>query len=154
MNENVLGFIKWASGIIITLAIISISFLVFNMAKEGTMEGVNQINEMNQKLAESDVTIYDGAEVTGTDVRNIIKEFEDEYIGINVKTGKNPSGIWYGYNVSISSDVATIGSASTSKLSDATDEKSTYYINPYGKFEGKVYRDKNGAVAAICFTQQ
>ncbi|MBC7958952.1 MAG: hypothetical protein H7X94_03710 [Vallitaleaceae bacterium] len=154
MNENVLGFIKWAAGIVITLAIISIAFLVFNMAKEGTMNGANKIQDMNAQIADSDMTIYDDEETSGSEVVNVIRKFKGDYLGIQVKTGKNTGGTWYGYNVTLSSDVGTIGAAATSSVTNAIDETNNQYVNPNGKFMGKVYRDSNGAVVAIVFTQK
>lgn len=154
MNENVLGFIKWAAGIVITLAIISIAFIVFNMAKDGTMEGVNKIGTINAQIAESDITIYNDQEVSGSEVVNVIRKFEESYLAISVQTGKSPSGTWYGYNASISSEVATIGSSTSSSVSSAIDETSNQYINPNGRFTGKVYRDVNGLAVAIIFKQK
>lgn len=154
MNENVLGFIKWAAGIVITLAIISIAFIVFNTAKEGTMKGKNKIEAMNAQILDSDMTIYDDAEVSGSEVVNVIKKFNKDYLGIKVTTGKNAGGTWYGYDATIStSDVGTIGSKTTSSITTAIDETSNLYINPNGRFMGKVYRDTNGAVVALVFSQ-
>lgn len=154
MNENVLGFIKWAAGIVITLAIISIAFIVFNIAKDGTMAGVNKISSMNAQIAESDITIYDDQEVSGSEVVNVIRKFNERYLAIQVQTGKNTGGTWYGYSASISSGIATIGSVSSSAIADAIDEKNAHYINPNGRFMGKVYRDNNGAVVAVVFSQK
>lgn len=154
MNENVLSFIKWAAGIVVTLAIISIALLVFNMARVSALEGANKIGEMNTEIAESDITIYDGQEVLGSTIVNLIRRFDDDYLGIQVQTGKNRGGTWYGYNCSISSGVASVGSESSSSLSNAIDETNNNYINSYGKFDGKVYRDSNGSVVAIVFVQK
>ncbi len=153
MNENVLGFIKWAAGIVITLAIISIAFIVFNIAKDGTMAGVNKIGNMNSQIAESDITIYDEQEVSGSEVINVIRKNKDSYLGILVKTGKNTSGTWYGYSGSISGGTATLSGVSSVTLSNALDETSNQYINPNGRFDGKIFRDENGSAVAISFTQ-
>lgn len=154
MNENVLGFIKWAAGIVITLAIISIAFIVFNIAKDGTMAGVNKISAMNAQIAESDITIYNDQEISGSEVVNVIRKFEEEYLAVQVITGKNSGGTWYGYSASVSSGVATMGSQASSSVADAIDETNTKYINPNGRFMGKVYRDTNGAAVAVIFTQK
>lgn len=154
MNENVLGFIKWAAGIVITLAIISIAFIVFNIAKDGTMAGVSKISAMNALIAESDITIYDDQEVSGSEVVNVIRKFNKSYLAIRVITGKDTSGTWYGYNGDTSSGVASIGSESSSDIADSIDETNTRYINPNGRFLGKVYRDDNGAAVAIVFSQK
>lgn len=156
MNENVLGFIKWAAGIVITLAIISIAFIVFNIAKDGTMAGINKISTMNAQIAESDITIYDDQEISGSEVVNVIRKFNKSYLAIQVITGKDTSGTWYGYNASVSEStgVATMGSESSSDITNAIDETHERYINPNGRFMSKVYRDKNGTAIAITFLQK
>lgn len=154
MNENVLGFIKWAAGIVITLAIISIAFIVFNIAKDGTMAGVNKISTMNAQIAESDITIYNDQEVSGSEVVNVIRKFEESYLAIQVKTGNNTGGTWYGYSATTSSGVASMGGTSSSSIADAIDETNTRYINPNGRFIGRVFRDNNGAAIAVTFTQK
>lgn len=154
MNENVLGFIKWAAGIVITLAIISIAFIVFNIAKDGTMAGINKISAMNAQIAESDITIYDDQEISGSEVVNVIRKFNKSYLAIQVKTGKDTSGTWYGYNASVSSGVATMGSESSSDIANAIDETHVRYINPNGRFISKVYRDNNGTAIVITFLQK
>lgn len=154
MNENVLSFIKWGAGIVITLAIISIAFVVFNMAKDSTSSSTQAIQDINSQVAESRVTMYDEMTVTGSDVVGAIRKFDGDYIGIQVKTGKNTLGTWYGYNVTIASDIAVITGAALSTISDAIDETSNDYINPNGKFLGKVYRDSNGTISAVIFTQK
>lgn len=154
MNENVLGFIKWAAGIVITLAIISIAFIVFNMAKDGTMAGVKKIEAMNTQISESDLTIYDDSEVSGSEVVNVVKKYQETYLAISVKTGKNPGGAWYGYSATLSSDSASMGAKSSEDLSDAIDETKNKYINPNGRFKGKIFRDENNAIIAIVFEQK
>ncbi len=154
MNENVLSFIKWAAGIVITLAIISIAFFVFSMAKDGTMESTKKIGDMNAQIAESDITIYDQQEVLGSEVVNAIRKFEEDYIGIRVVTGKDTAGTWYGYSGSVSSGVVTLSAAASSDLADAIDETDGQYINPNGKFVADVLRDANGAAVAIAFEQK
>lgn len=154
MNENVLSFIKWGAGIVVTLAIISIAFIVFNMAKDSTISSTNEINDINSQIAESKITIYEGTVISGSDVVGVIRKFNGDYLGIQVKTGKNTSGTWYGYNVTIDSDGAIITNTALSTVSDAVDETSNDYVNPNGKFLGKVYRDANGTITAITFTQQ
>lgn len=154
MNENVLSFIKWGAGIVITLAIISIAFIVYNMAKDNTNSSIQEIQDINSQVAESKVTMYDEMTVTGSDVVGAIRKFDGDYIGIQVITGKNTTGTWYGYEVTITGEKASITGESSSTISDAIDETSINYINPNGKFLGKVYRDANGTIAAVTFTQK
>lgn len=154
MNENILGFIKWAAGIAITLAIISIAFLIFKNSEKTVLSVSDNIGEINTQIMEGDVLKYDDMEVSGSEIIYAIKSFKEDYIGVQVITGKNSGGTWYGYNVSISSGVASIGAKSSASLSQALNETSNEYINTGGKFIGKVYRDANGTIAAVTFTQR
>ena len=154
MNENVLSFIKWAAGIVITLAIISIAFIVFNTSKDATMRSIKQLGEMNAQIAESNLTMYDDLEISGSEVINVIRKYQDDYLGIQVITGNDPGGTWYGYNVTISGSTGTIGSEASSDLRDAIDTTSSQYVNPNGEFLGKVYRDANGMIVGLVFDQQ
>lgn len=152
MNENILSFIKWAAGIVITLAIISIAVLVFTKARDATVSSIGKMDDINKTVSESDLMMYEGVTVSGSEVVNCIRKYEDNYMGIQVNTG-NGSSVWYGYSCSISG-TPSIGSATSSSVSRAIDETSASYINPNGKFMGKTYRDANGLIIAITFTQK
>ena len=107
-----------------------------------------------REMSESEFTMYDGMEVRGSEVVNVLNKYKNDYIGIQVKTKKNTAGDWYIYNVSIASGVATIGTASTNNISDTMNETLNEYVNPNGSFMGSLVRDANGTVAALIFNQQ
>jgi hypothetical protein len=106
-------------------------------------------------MSESQYTMYDGMEIRGSEVVNVLRKFKDEYIGVCVKTKKNSSGTWYIYNVTLSGgNDAEIGAESDKSISNTMDETSDEYVNPNGVFIGSIARDKNGRIAALIFEQK
>jgi hypothetical protein len=93
-------------------------------------------------------------EISGSEVINVIRKFEDEYIGVKVETKKHTVGVWYINTVNVTGDVGKITGAATDDISVAIDEKSSKYVNPNGVFLGKLVRDENGTIVALVFTQQ
>jgi hypothetical protein len=152
MNENILSFIKWAAGIVITLAIISIVILIFSTSKEAVSESIGKLNEFQTSISESELTGFDQEIVSGAEVVYLIKNVRDDQLGIQVTTGTG-SVSWYGYSCTLGTP-ATLGSPSATTISSAIDETSSGYINKSGKFLGAVYRDANETIVAITFTQQ
>jgi hypothetical protein len=95
-------------------------------------------------------------------VLNALRKFSGrKNFGIQVVTGKNQAlnedGAWY-YNRIITNpsniNYGEYDGAGITELEFALNETSRDYINPSGKFKGKVIRDKNGAVSGIVFEQQ
>lgn len=147
--ENSLKGLILAAGTIITCVVISLGFFISREAKDTASNGAEQINRLNAEFMESDKTIYDGATVSGSEVINVIKRFAKEKLAVCVSTNK--SFICYGYNVNMES--GDIGDKSQNNISDAYSEEGSAYINPYGSFRGRVIRDENNVITAICFEQ-
>lgn len=147
--ENSLKAILLAAGVVITLIVASIGFLLMRSGQNTAQVAMGKLGQMNVELKEHEYTMYDGTELSGNDVINALQRFKNEYIGIQVITKKNSSGEWYIYNGS--GDSLTTASG---KISNTMDEKSNEYINPNGKFTSKIERDSNGTIKAIIFTQK
>jgi len=152
MNENILSFIKWAAGIVITLAIISIVILIFSTSKEAVSESIGKLNEFQTSISESELTGFDQEIVSGAEVVYLIKNMKDRQLGIQVTTGTG-SVSWYGYSCTLGNP-ASLGSPSASTVSSAIDETSSAYINKSGDFLGAIYRDANETIIAVTFVQQ
>lgn len=152
MNENILSFIKWAAGIVITLAIISIVIIIFTTSRGAVSEGVGRLSEFQTSISESELTQYDMVEVSGAEVVYLLKDVKDDYLAVQVETG-NGSTTWYGYSCTLG-DPATMGSAASGSIIDANDETNAAFINKSGKFLGAIYRDANEVIVAVTFTQQ
>lgn len=153
--ENSLKAIIIGAGVVITMIVVSIGFILMRSGQNTALTYINKLDRISSELAESEFTMYDGNEISGSEVVNAIKKFKDEHIGIMVKTKKNPGGTWYINEVSISSNKAEIrDSGNVGKISDLTDETSNKYVNHKGVFMGEIIRDENGTIVGIIFTQK
>lgn len=139
---------------LIVIATLTLVIIMFNSNMELGKRSIDKTNAMNSQMAESDVTIYDGTTVSGSDVINAIRKFQDDYISIEVVTGLDRSGTKYIYSSTESSGVVTMGSEITFNIQSALDKTNTKYINPTGRFVGSVYRDANGNIAKLKFEQK
>lgn len=148
--ENSLKGLILAAGIIITCIIVSLGFYIAREAKDTASSGAGQISKLNAEFSDTSKTIYDGAEVSGSEVRNVIRKFQDEAVGILVKTNKKDT--YYGYQFEL--DSGNLGSAAKSDYKNAQSESSDQYINPSGRFAGTIVRDANGTITGIVFQQK
>ena len=93
--------------------------------------------------------LYDGLQVSGSEVMNVVGKFQSEQLSIKVVTKK--SSQYYGYSMSESDTM--LGSACSSSTSEAQNITSSKYINPNAQFVGSICRDSNDTVIGIVFTQ-
>ena len=147
--ENSLKGLILAAGTVITCLVITLGFYLSKEAQATASTGTSQIGKINSEFAENDKTMYDKVRVSGSEVINAIKKFEDEVIGISVVT--NSGEFFYGYNLDI------ISGEIMNKIKGGYDESMTKneaaYINPYAEFEGKVIRNANDVITGIAFYQ-
>jgi hypothetical protein len=89
-------------------------------------------------------TVYDNMLVSGSQVLNAIRKFADQdQFGIQIVTGKNPAGQWYGkvINTGAPVDSVTYGSVigpAPGTIADAMDEADINYVKPSGKFRAQL----------------
>ncbi|HOQ01992.1 MAG TPA: hypothetical protein PK604_14505 [Acetivibrio clariflavus] len=149
--ENATKAIIIAASIAITLAIVTIGFFVLGTGKDIANDGMSDLTNMANSVADDQYTRYDNMDVSGSQVINLIRSVENsgDYIGVNVVTGKG-SDVWYVYEAK---DIDNLSSAS-GNLDDALDVEDVAYINKTAMFRGKVERDSNGRIARITFKQK
>lgn len=148
--ENSLKGLILAAGIIITCVIISLGFYIAREAKDTASSGAGQINKLQGEFADASKTIYDGAEVSGSEVRNVIRKFQDEMVGVLVKTNKGNT--YYGYH--FSEETGELEEGETGEYSQTQTQGTQQYINPAGRFSGTLIRDANGAITGLVFQQK
>lgn len=148
--ENSLKGLILAAGIIITCLIVGLGFYIAREAKDTASSGAGQINKLNAEFAETSKTMYDGTEVSGSEVLNAIRKFQSETMGLQVVTNKSTS--FYRYNFDITT--GELGTVSTLTWQSAQEELNKNYINPNGRFDGGVVRDMNGTITGLTFIQQ
>ncbi len=143
MDNSLKGLIL-AAGTVITCIVLSIGFLFARESRALSSAGTEKLNHYSAELSESDLTMYDGLEVAGIDVTNLIKRRLGSYtssetapVQIRVKTAK-------------AENTYSNGGAIDS-IQNFTHNN---YINPLGKFTGKILRDGNKAITAIQFLQK
>ena len=148
--ENSLKGLMLAAGIIITCIIISLGFYIAREARDTAASGTGQINQLQAEFSDTSKTMYDGTEVSGSEVINVIRKFSDDAMGIKVVTSKTST--YYGYH--FTEGDGALGEKSSSSYKNAQDATSQFYINPTGRFAGSVVRDDNGVITGLVFTQQ
>lgn len=143
MDNSLKGLIL-AAGAVITCMVLSIGFLFARESQAISVTSADKLNRFSSELSESDFTMYDGLEVTGSDVVNFIKKQLGGYssaetapVCIYVKTSK--TGNYY---------------ANGSVIESIQNFTHVNYISPLGKFTGKIVRDGNKVITGINFIQK
>ena len=150
--ENATKAILLGAGVVITLVLVSLGFLLLNRTTDGINDQMTAMEMQRQQALEQKFTKYDGLTVSGSDVRRALKEFEDDEIAVVVVTRIGGQREYY---CEIDDSTNRITSTSASAYISETEEKtSNYYINPSGKFKATVLRDDNDTITGILFEQQ
>ena len=132
--ENSLKAVLIGAGVVITLIVVSIGFILMRSGQTTALAAIGKLDQLNVDMTESQYTMYNNMEISGSEVINVIRKFEDEYIGVKVETKKHTVGVWYINTVNVTGDVGKITGAATDDISVAIDEKSSKYVNPNGVF--------------------
>ncbi len=157
--NNASSALKVAAGIFLTIALITIVVILFVSAQEATKTAQNNFSDIQTELSQASFTVYDETTISGSQVTNALRKFKDrDEFGIQVKTGKNSLGQWYGDVLKINGTLTNeeYGSVSGTSLADignTWNEKLNEYVNPSGKFKAKVIKDNSNVVRGLVFTQ-
>lgn len=147
--ENSLKGLTLAAGIIITCIIISLGFYVAREARDTAANGTGQINKLQAEFSDTSKTMYDGTEVSGSEVLNVIRKYSEDTFGILVHTNKQSTYYHYQFDTS----TGELGKNVNNSYKNAQDVTNSSYINPTGRFEGSVVKDVNGTIVGLVFTQ-
>ncbi len=74
-----LKLIVFAVSVLITCTVVLIGFKATEEAKRISASAINQLSDINNNIVESNITMYDGNEVYGSDVVNFIKKTIGDY---------------------------------------------------------------------------
>lgn len=157
--NNASSALKVAAGIFLTIALITIVVVLFVSAQEATKTAQNNFSDIQTELSQASFTVYDDTTVSGSQVTNALRKFKDRgQFGIQVKTGKNSSGQWYGNVLNISSlssaeEFGSVNGTSYADISNSWNESLMDYVNPSGKFKAKVIKDNSNVVRGLIFVQ-
>lgn len=131
--EDSTKLILLGASITVVCLVVAIIFQVYRTSSSSATDLNNQILQTAGDMAQSDITKYDGLEVTGNDVLNAVRRYQDE-VTVVVILNNGIRRTFTGGDV-----VNTLGSAN--------------YISPIGDFVGKVVRDVNGVIQSLEFEE-
>ncbi|MCM3039222.1 ABC transporter permease [Paenibacillus motobuensis] len=155
--NNASSALKVAAGIFLTIALITIVVVLFVSAQEATKTAQNNFSDIQTELSQASFTVYDDTMVSGSQVTNALRKFKErDQFGIQVLTGKNRQGEWYGNTLNITGNADDFGSVinrSNADISNSWNEKLNEYVNPSGKFKARVVKDNSNVVRGLIFTQ-
>ncbi len=149
-----------AAGIFLAIALITLAVVLFISAQDSTKAAQSNFSNIQTELSQTAFTVYDNTMLSGSQVVNALRKFSDQdQFGIQIITGKNPAGQWYGkvINTGVPIDSVTYGSvigAAPGQLSHALDESNVNYVNPSGKFRAQLVHDSSNVIRGIIFRQQ
>lgn len=148
MDNSLKGLIL-AAGTIITCIVIGLGFYIAREARDTASSGAGQISKLNAEFNESDKVMYDGLDVSGSEVINLINKYRDDNISIKVVTKKTT--VYYGKTLAASE--TSISGDSLASVKDAQKATSNTFINQNAQFSGEVLRDSNNVIIGISFSQ-
>jgi hypothetical protein len=150
--ENGVKALMIAATVLITIAIISLGVIVFQSGQEAATQAQKGFSDLQQEMSAVQFATYDQKNISGSQLINAIRKYSSQaQFGIQVKTGKNAVGVWYGKVIGITGTVTSNG---TTDLSNIYDDSNPNYINPVGLFKSKLVYDSNRVVRAIVVVQK
>lgn len=150
--ENSLKGLMLAAGVIITCIVVGLGFFISREARDTASNGAGQISKLNAEFNESDKVMYDGLEVSGSEVINVINKYKNEEVGVNVITKKSDKSYIYRID-SEKGENYLKERILDSSVKEAQNILSDFYINPNAQFMGEVIRDSNNAIIGLRFIQ-
>ena len=149
-----------AAGIFLAIALITLAVVLFISAQDSTKAAQSNFSNIQTELSQTAFTVYDNTTLSGSQVVNALRKFSDQdQFGIQIVTGKNPAGQWYGkaINTGVPIDSVTYRSVigvAPGQMSHAVDESNINYVNPSGKFRAQLVHDSSNVIRGIMFHQQ
>lgn len=142
--ENGLKALILAASISITCLVISIGFYAARQARDISAITTEKINKTASHLAEEEYILYDDLVIRGSDLVNfIVKNFssnsiaKDLTIYIYVDSGRSKNKY-----------------ESYEDIRGIKDFNSSNYINPLGKYKGKIIRNQNEVIIGMSFVAE
>lgn len=149
-----------AAGIFLAIALITLAVVLFVSAQDSTKAAQSSFSSLQTELSQTAFTVYDNTLVSGSQAVNALRKFKDQdQFGVQIVTGKNPAGQWYGkvVNTAVPLESVTYGSIvgeAPGTLTQVMDESDINYVNPSGKFRSQLVKDSSNVIRGIMFHQQ
>ncbi|WP_321835681.1 hypothetical protein [Clostridium butyricum] len=136
MGENARKALYTAVGVFFALVIISIGITYYQKTQPVMENSSNKIDSITAQLDSVEYKLFDGRNVSGSDVISAVNTKASSNITVKVKTSANPSGKSYNsgsYNIK--------------------DIHHKDYIEATATFEAQLEKTDNGTVTGITFEQ-
>ncbi len=146
-----------AAGIFLAIALITLAVVLFISAQDSTKAAQSNFSNIQTELSQTAFTVYDNTTLSGSQVVNALRKFSDQdQFGIQIVTGKNPAGQWYGkvINTGVPIDSVTYGSVvgeAPGQLSHALDESNVTTSIRAANFGRNWCTTAATSSAALCF---
>lgn len=126
--------------VIIAVILSALALYMANTSKSTINSGTTQYTQLTSEYSEINATMYDGLDVSGAKVIEVIKDMARDggTVQVTVKTKLNTAGATYQGDT-------TYTAGDTPNSND--------HINETGTFRGEVVKNANGMVTQIIFTQ-
>lgn len=135
MDNSLKGLIL-AAGVIITCIVIGLGFYISREAKNTSNNGASQLGSLNSEYQDINKTMYDNLEISGREVREVIKDSASSNFSVIVVTGDSTSSTY----ITKGAVLPAVGVSG--------------YINPDAQFLGTIAKDANNVINQVTFTQQ
>lgn len=152
--NNALKFLLLAVGCILVVGLISLGMFITEKGKTDAGTSLAQYSEAAGSADDIELKIYDGNEVSGSEVKRLIKNRAgDEYLSIKVINGKNNEED-YIHGSTIEDNILTEIESTPDDTTISENPGDNHYINDNGIFKAELFYDSNDILACIRFQQQ
>lgn len=154
----------FSATIVVVCVLCAVGFKMANEGKASVSSGTSKYNEMASSQDDTELMVYDGNTILGSQLVDLIKKTvdagESKYLSINVITLSNKDGRSYNYKINKTEDVyflteieSTVEDKYAPNTINPKDKSNKDYINPMSEFYGSVKKDINGNVICLEFEQ-
>lgn len=133
-----------AATTIITCILVGVGLLAMRTAKELNASAIEQMQDLNSDLQDSDIKKYHEIDVYGSDVINFIKKQLGDY-----KDGETAPIYVY-----VKTNLKEMTYTNGSQIKSMQNFTHVYYIKPTAVFHGEVVKNENDVILGVRFTQK
>ena len=139
--------IEWlliiAVGVVISAILITVFIMAVKRARKSVEPAMEEMSAAGAALKDANLASYNGEEVTGEDVRNLLAKYLDDYSG----TYTAP------YTMSVNNGTSTSSYNTRDNLGKTKDASDAdHYVKPNRLFGVSVTRNANGEIVSVSFT--
>ena len=140
----IMKFLLLAFGLMLTCVLVLYGSRVATTGMETSNTALGKMNTFNKELAESDITMYDGIDVEGSDVVNFFKKHLGKY-------SSSEESVMYIHIITTTNDSIYKNRIAEQDIANFT---SAHYIKPNAVFKCDVIRDANDVIVGVSFVQR